>query len=338
MIENYHSYTAHHTHFHKYGRWNPTLKTTFNLPAVPSSFVRNDYNIEKTHVIRLCETIDSVVEDEMRHLRGASYLSSGNALDSAKDELSSNFLESLSEIREIHRLLPDTKPLSKMLNATKKAGLFSGTLRFADVLTNSYLLYKFGYQPLVGDLENVGRLLDSKADEILLRSSNGITLYGKHVFVFPSWSPLAGLTLTTRTKLRCKIPRASVIAMMLPLEQAGIAPKLSNLWDLVPFSFVVDWFANIGERISFAEGYVSLLTAKSDISVHSYTLESRLDEEGSKFVKNLSFQADEVTYRYYRREFSRFVSAPKMSKYDFLGSGDVPLLSGSSLLWSVTRS
>lgn len=39
----------------------------------------------------------------------------------------------------------------------------------------------------------------------------------------------------------------------LKLSSFGLAPNLTNIWDLVPFSFMVDWFSSIGDFCSWAD-------------------------------------------------------------------------------------
>jgi len=39
------------------------------------------------------------------------------------------------------------------------------------------------------------------------------------------------------------------------LESLGLNPSAANLWDLIPFSFVVDWFLPIGSVLSRLDAY-----------------------------------------------------------------------------------
>lgn len=42
------------------------------------------------------------------------------------------------------------------------------------------------------------------------------------------------------------------------LEASDISLEASNLWDLIPFSFVVDWFTNVGDILESFDNYMSL--------------------------------------------------------------------------------
>ncbi len=63
-------------------------------------------------------------------------------------------------------------------------------------------------------------------------------------------------------------------------DRFGVTRLLSTAWELIPFSFVVDWFADVGTRLSAWEGGLSVRPLGSWISiehnmhyVHSYTNE-----------------------------------------------------------------
>lgn len=74
----------------------------------------------------------------------------------------------------------------------------------------------------------------------------------------------------------------------------GVAPTPDVLWNLAPWSWAVDWFANIGDVIENASnallysqvlryGYVMETTTVTD----TYTLESPNFKGGSRFITSL---------------------------------------------------
>lgn len=76
-----------------------------------------------------------------------------------------------------------------------------------------------------------------------------------------------GFTLQ-KSVAHCSIyydPYAQIASETLKLAEAmDVVPDLSNVWDMIPFSFVVDWFTNIGE---LAEGVDALFTLAQEHKV-----------------------------------------------------------------------
>lgn len=52
--------------------------------------------------------------------------------------------------------------------------------------------------------------------------------------------------LTLTMTLRCH-PKDGIADVLRKMSDFGIGLELSNVWDLVPYSFVVDWFVNVGD-------------------------------------------------------------------------------------------
>lgn len=50
------------------------------------------------------------------------------------------------------------------------------------------------------------------------------------------------------------------------LRKAGFGMTLSNVWDMIPYSFVVDWFIGVSDVINWAESIGNMLELRpSDI-------------------------------------------------------------------------
>jgi hypothetical protein len=62
---------------------------------------------------------------------------------------------------------------------------------------------------------------------------------------------------------------------------------VSNLWDIVPFSFVVDWFFHVGDFLSKLDAKMGIDAARYqfDVSIDSYTFESDSEVGHMKFYK-----------------------------------------------------
>ena len=128
-----------------------------------------------------------------------------------------------------------------------------------DYVTSKWLEYRYGWTPLVNSVysafENIARELESKEVEIVARSgaryekTRTLRLKGNTYATFPviqkDWA-------NDRIMLvyRFKLVDRSRLWDWTSLNPATIA------WELVPFSFVADWFVSIGESLRALENWV----------------------------------------------------------------------------------
>lgn len=47
------------------------------------------------------------------------------------------------------------------------------------------------------------------------------------------------------------------------LEKFGLDPSAGQVWDLIPYSFVVDWFLPLGDSLKYYSDYNSLVTNRN---------------------------------------------------------------------------
>lgn len=128
-------------------------------------------------------------------------------------------------------------------------------------VSSLWLEFAYGWKPLLQDaysgaeflahqleapLQNVVRVSLKRQNESLQTSSPVTYSYRKG-------------TVTTTKWIKAKITEVS------PAKLSGLTDPLSVAWELVPFSFVIDWFIPIGNYLS-ARGLVSSLEGTMVIS------------------------------------------------------------------------
>lgn len=154
------------------------------------------------------------------------------------------FLRDLKEPVQACRKLLNLKKLKSTLSVGKTIKKLA-TLKGA---SNQYLTVKYGVLPTLSDLERI--------QDAFYRLKPYIDKLGLKVYTAGYSDELddgyISYHLTQRIKLAIGEEDNEFEALLTRLDSFGSLPTLENLWDLVNYSFVIDWFIDVGgflERI-----------------------------------------------------------------------------------------
>lgn len=136
-----------------------------------------------------------------------------------------------------------------------------------EFVDKTWLEYSYGWKPLLGDVynhaqalaenvierANVVRYVKGRAKTKIVRSANSVATGDPHKIYRTSedarWVEFG---------FSYKLQNGEINTF----SQFGIDNPLEVLWELVPFSFVADWFINIG-------GFIKSLTATTGLILHA---------------------------------------------------------------------
>lgn len=179
----------------------------------------------------------------------------------------------LDALKYARRVKSWDKLLSKSARDLYRAGPLT-------VTAQQYLAYIYGLKPLVSDVYTLSQLLKAAGVKTLLLSGEGSAFRSAGIrttgnWNFYSYSKIRLLSGAYSTKVKCKIwARINPdYAGTRALNQLGLLNPLGLAWDLVPYSFVVDWFLPVGPvlyamsapaGLIFVDGYVSARTSEVD--------------------------------------------------------------------------
>lgn len=272
-----------------------------------------------------------------RDLGPSCYFSTMDAVDQFSSTLDNNYLEDIADLSGILEIVPDIPMLVRALVDIKR-GKLSGVVRLGDFLTELYLRLKFEILPdsrAIAELNEKGQILIDGFNR--LEEVDRYVFYGKFTFDLPdAYVPNSSSNyLVTRSKVVFRMSDSSFIIALLKLNRSGLAPTLSNLWEVLPGSFIVDWFFRIGRRIQDVENSGLLLALEIESFVHSYEITSTIPEEKLSSL-GLTSPNHDFAYRYYVRHLSVRVPTGEGSKFDFRQPSmgpDAGIV--GSLLWQV---
>jgi len=127
---------------------------------------------------------------------------------------------------------------AKVLKSQVPRGLKPTAKHFGD----NWLKYHFGIEPLMKDIAAGVNTLQSP-----LPSKE---VSGRSVFKTPNERLDAGILIyntvyETRCRLSCRVEVSNPNLFL--ANQLGFTNPATFIWETIPFSFVVDWFANVGQ-------------------------------------------------------------------------------------------
>lgn len=203
-------------------------------------------------------------------LAKACVQSTNDALETHFPKLEANFLESFSDLSDL-RSLVNPQGLKRAHEFMTKKGTRSAK-GFLDILSDVKLTYEFGIVPTVSDAEEIALRASALRDRYRVGNMYGLhTINGKFVYEIPNGAIIGfdGAVMISRSKLRVRFDEQSILGALMPIRAAGVLPSLSNLWDLVRYSFAVDWFLNIGDRLGIIDNQAIMFASGVAYSCHS---------------------------------------------------------------------
>jgi hypothetical protein len=267
-------------------------------------------------------------------LTPASYYSSADALEKFMEVISNNWLETLTELGDLVSLLPDLGLLLKAYRDVRSLRV-DGLLRLGDFIADTYLKYQFGVAPdaaAVKELNEQGpRFMDSLGAII---KSNGNTIYGQYVYdlIEGPYSDHPS-SMIVRSKLRIRMTDEAFLRTLVGLKAAGLLPSLSPLWEILPGSFIIDWFTNMNRRLKDIDTQFFMMCVDVQYAVHSYTI---FEEVPSDLLSTYALESVGVPFasKAFIRHISMVMPSLRFSPFDFRGSSPQPSAGvGGSLAW-----
>lgn len=287
------------------------------------------------HLYWLHGLMKTETEARMGFLRPSSFISSADALDKQMNAFSGNLLQNLQHIKDIASLFPNPADFERLIAKAIK-GDPSAIKDVLDLITQYILKYRFQIAPLIRDIDKLRKLDISLVEQA--SKVQTLTSYGQFRYVFTdeeNWMHDGQLVLVTRSKVRFISDPSTLMGQILMANSIGLLPTLARIWNLLPFSFVVDWFTNMSKRLHLVDDQVLWLALRVVFATHSYKVTYYpSDEKLAAYNLQHADPGDQFGVSMYIREFTRITPRLADSPYDFLRptKGPDPVTVGS-LMW-----
>lgn len=131
-------------------------------------------------------------------------------------------------------------------------------------ISQSWLELQYGWLPLLNDVYGAGQALaQSQFREVINKTSRSQYQKSSDVLVtFPGGGSKDTITRNSETTIKYVVyfgsSSNSPSGLTHTLAQVGLTNPLLIMWELMPFSFVIDWFLPIGNYISSLDATLGL--------------------------------------------------------------------------------
>jgi len=155
-------------------------------------------------------------------------------------------------------------------------------------VAENWLALQYGWKPLLSDINGaiiaLAELMSDPGEDVV-RTAKGsgktVQKQKMELGTSSSWYQKTGM-LETTTYSRCKIGFRYRVDSQLKafLAQTGFTNPINLAWEVLPYSFVVDWFIPIGpyletlsayDGLVFLDGYVTKATMQYTSAYHEYS-------------------------------------------------------------------
>jgi len=215
--------------------------------------------------------------------------------------------------------------LKRVTNVRRKAGRGSRIGIITDMLSNTWLEYVFGWRPLVADLQDACQALAhvvtyrapservrASAEEFYSSSSARIRR-GNGAYGYVDYTPMCRLGVkviyTGSTTFDSDAKGAAIQDFGL-----GLSNFVPTIWEVIPYSFLVDYFVNVGEvlegcmaatdRLIYCDKVVKLQSIMQPTDIQSHS--NLMDLPPDSATKLLSFVCQPGAFVIEHSTYSRY--------------------------------
>lgn len=321
----YHTWSVDGTEYHESDAVWRTSEATLQpmMRSNCSSDIKPDVSTISLQLREQARNFGLLHDRELEHFRPAAFYSTADAVEDHLLSLKNNYLETLSEIPEIVRLLPDISILIEaMLLFRSQPG--ASLKKFGDFFSGFLLKYNFGWSPNASAVEELNRWGPNalKSFDRFLNPSS-IQLAGRFDYKLPDHLYWGERYLTVRSTVMLEYVDSEFANKVLNLDSVGLLPDLHRVWEVLPYSFAIDWFTRLGRRMNDIDTSVKMFSLMRVHWVqHTYQVTGTLPP--SLDLSSVDEDRSSVKMKWYARELSLRIPPLRDGKYDFRQATTLP--------------
>lgn len=263
---------------------NPTDHLTSNYDIIRSEFLskhRLPFSTSNVHGPWVSNAVDEAITEAQNSLKGASSQWGNNLgeLKTSVESIARDAMRAAAFIRCMRR--------GKWQEAADALGIslrsFSHSSNRGRALADYWLAYAYGWRPLAQTMHDTQAVMS----DIVNRTSKLVEGTGKgraNGSNARTWSGDVLCDGEWTSSTSCTLKATITHPTLFNLSKVGLTNPVSIAWELVPFSFVVDWFLPVtntlealssGFGVDFHGGWYSTITREK---FHMFRETGRVDD------------------------------------------------------------
>lgn len=277
------------------------------------------------------------VEKYAADIRCSAYQASADAEQDLVGSLRIDNLQTIIKIGDIGRALPRVAPLIEAV-ITATSHPLASIREILKFISSSHLQLSFTYRSEYALLRETLPKMVSVLSELNARSNYPGVGRGEFRYHFPKGEfGRESTELVSRCRLVTDSDSQRILTQLFFGDSLGLLPTPAVLWDLTPFSFVVNWFTGIGTRIVDLQSNLVLHLLGLQVVTNSFRLESPLTSvELERYKIEIRDPSRPPALVAYVREVSSYVPLPRDGRYDFRMPTSLPFwLTPASLIFQL---
>lgn len=206
-----------------------------------------------------------------------------------------NMLAFLRDLRHPTEMIPKLRNLKKLSSIPK-------SLRNA---SSDYLAVHYGILPTVSDLRSIYKAITRLKPYV---DRNGYNTYSAG---HASTAVVGDYSYRLEQHLKLAIDDEDNLfdQIIQTVDDVGMLPTLENLWDLIPYSFVIDWFVNVSDLLE----RVDTRSRLARYNIRYVTMSYKVSASTQLWASTGNSLTGTVTRAYYHRWTSDQCPMPPLS-------------------------
>jgi hypothetical protein len=252
-------------------------------------------------------------------IRPSAYISSSDAVQDALSGISGNLLQTLQKLPEIAGSIPDLKGMLAALRTIIADFKITSIVDLLKLLASENLKFNFSTRGLIALITDVLPKIGRIIDRLHNLEHEPLKAHGNFMYTFPEGTfGRKDSIVQTRSTFNVNSYPGGPLTKILDLKALGVLPSASSIFDLIQWTFAVNWFLNLSARLKSLENFSILSALDIKSVVHSYKFISPLqDDELSRYDLFRSDPVGSDILVVYIREVSRFVPLGRYTRFDF---------------------
>lgn len=275
-----------------------------------NTFTHNSWTPPVVSVRSLRAQIDTLIRRVRYAHLDMDYLDYGLLAERACQKVDANQVNMVAFLRDLKNPVSMIPKLKNLLSLKGNA--------------DNYLSVNYGLLPTVSDLQSIVKAFQRSLPYI---DRNGFKTYNALHTDVKSRSGISQ-RIEQRIKLAIDSVDSGFSGLLNSLDNAGFLLTFENIYDLIPYSFVIDWFVNVGDFLERVDTRLQLLR----LPIRYTTSSSKSIRSANTDILDHSTLTGMLSQVQYSRRTSNQCPVPPLPSIGLDISAQEHVLEGSALI------